>query len=629
MEGSFVYGSYNGRLYFELHDEEPIIVQPPVIVDRPLDENNTVADGNGSLPPSNIERPWDFWVNPTPDGLSFGWDNPMGKNYNLILNSGDQNIYYGGHPSEYADVNFAEFGLSENSPLYGEFWLYDDLTGEFILETPKFAIFPNFYGREPLRVTVDQHIAKDDFGNPLNYNEFGYPEITGFTLRWIEDGRYPANSEIITYLSIENEEGFLVDFRAGESSGNTSDPTEKKIDFNFSELEIKGNELLRGEFRLTTSGDEVSFSDVYQINLSDWTGMASSAFVPDRLVGLKLRITEEINEYYQPDNVYEDPEGERHESEEHDYDYEEHEEYGNHDFEDIHQSNFIDRSVTLGLNGKALIDGVEGYYVYTKFEGAGELQLSWSVFEGDPSFFPVETNNTIVYTMYFDSDDFGYGSFSRVTQQDGDFLGNENGDLNFEVIQHGWDVHYFNQDQINELTGKVDAEAGHYFLGFGGSEMPGGLDEGYLEPVVEIAPSIFHFSYEEEDWLLVDFDKYPGREPENFVSELPHAGFVFYEDTFGLPRKAVEHLERNYRWDDGSPIGYWEEERPTPDGMGIELVAHLDNGVQVIFFPDGEFWREFNPYARPVEERDAGLTFNSRASNYDHNNTSFGERSFC
>ena len=140
-------------------------------------------------------------------------------------------------------------------------------------------------------------------------------------------------------------------------------------------------------------------------------------------------------------------------------------------------------------------------------------------------------------------------------------------------------------------------------MGFGGSEISGGLDEGYLEPVVEIAPSIFHFSYEEEDWLLVDFDKYPGREPENFVNELPHAGFLFYEDTFGLPRKAVEHLERNYRWDDGSPIAYWEEERPTPDGMGIELVAHLDNGIQVIFFPDGEFWREFNPYARPVEER--------------------------
>ena len=35
-------GTYSGKLYFELHNEEPpIVVQPPVIVDRPLDENNT------------------------------------------------------------------------------------------------------------------------------------------------------------------------------------------------------------------------------------------------------------------------------------------------------------------------------------------------------------------------------------------------------------------------------------------------------------------------------------------------------------------------------------------------------------------------------------------------------------
>ena len=79
---------------------------------------------------------------------------------------------------------------------------------------------------------------------------------------------------------------------------------------------------------------------------------------------------------------------------------------------------------------------------------------------------------------------------------------------------------------------------------------------------------------------------------------------------------AKEYLERNYRWEDGTPIGYWEEERLGYDELGnseVEYVAHLESGIQVIFYPNGEFSYEYDPYKR---ERDAGLTFNNLASNY-------------
>ena len=86
------------------------------------------------------------------------------------------------------------------------------------------------------------------------------------------------------------------------------------------------------------------------------------------------------------------------------------------------------------------------------------------------------------------------------------------------------------------------------------------MAEGYLEPVVEIAPSIFSFSY--EDQLLIDWAKYPGPSSSDFVEKLPKEGFLFYEDEFGLPRKAKDYLEQNYRWDDGSPIGYRSVQHP-------------------------------------------------------------------
>ena len=74
------------------------------------------------------------------------------------------------------------------------------------------------------------------------------------------------------------------------------------------------------------------------------------------------------------------------------------------------------------------------------------------------------------------------------------------------------------------------------------------------------------------------------------------------------------------------PIGYWEEERPTPDGFDTELVAHLDNGIQVIFYLDGTFNREYDPYEPPpVIDIDPQLSFNNRASNWGTDKEKFRE----
>ena len=111
-----------------------------------------------------------------------------------------------------------------------------------------------------------------------------------------------------------------------------------------------------------------------------------------------------------------------------------------------------------------------------------------------PQVFYFEAN----YELYFDSEYFKHGSF---TMQD-DF-GVHNGWVDFEIIQHGWDVHYFSYENITELTGLEDAQAGDYFLGFGGIAIPGGL-EGYLEPVEQASTFTFPYETYEEDVLLVD-----------------------------------------------------------------------------------------------------------------------------
>ena len=91
-----------------------------------------------------------------------------------------------------------------------------------------------------------------------------------------------------------------------------------------------------------------------------------------------------------------------------------------------------------------------------------------------------------------------------------------------------------------------------------------------------------------------------------------------------LPEVAVQYLADNYVYDDGYPMNYWEDQRPTPDGNSMEFVAYLEDGREVIFNEDGTFNREFNPW--DIEE-DAKLSFNPKRSAWgnDLSSSNFSE----
>ena len=93
-----------------------------------------------------------------------------------------------------------------------------------------------------------------------------------------------------------------------------------------------------------------------------------------------------------------------------------------------------------------------------------------------------------------------------------------------------------------------------------------------------------------------------------------------------LPEVAVQYLADNYVYDDGYPMNYWEDQRPTPDGNSMEFVAYLEDGREVIFDEDGSFNREFDPWN--IEE-DAKLSFNDRRSAWgdDLSTSNFNEGS--
>ena len=80
-----------------------------------------------------------------------------------------------------------------------------------------------------------------------------------------------------------------------------------------------------------------------------------------------------------------------------------------------------------------------------------------------------------------------------------------------------------------------------------------------------------------------------------------------------LPQTAKDYLATNYK-DGDFPIGYFVEERPT--GQGKELVAILDNGVEVIFDDLGGSPREMDPWKMLEENLDAGLKFDSSRSSW-------------
>ncbi|MFL2929163.1 MAG: hypothetical protein ACJZ72_11350 [Opitutales bacterium] len=84
---------------------------------------------------------------------------------------------------------------------------------------------------------------------------------------------------------------------------------------------------------------------------------------------------------------------------------------------------------------------------------------------------------------------------------------------------------------------------------------------------------------------------------------------------FELPAIAVSYLSEKYK--DGTvEIPYFADQRPTMDGQGMEIVAYLDNGTEVIFDADGNFTREFDPWKAFEENLDAGLKFDASRSSW-------------
>jgi len=58
------------------------------------------------------------------EGIEIVWENSQASTYSLKLNNGEQSLYYGGHGTESAEVNYATFELQGNEILRGHFLEY-------------------------------------------------------------------------------------------------------------------------------------------------------------------------------------------------------------------------------------------------------------------------------------------------------------------------------------------------------------------------------------------------------------------------------------------------------------------------------------------------------------------------
>ncbi|MDG0965450.1 MAG: carboxypeptidase-like regulatory domain-containing protein [Opitutales bacterium] len=84
---------------------------------------------------------------------------------------------------------------------------------------------------------------------------------------------------------------------------------------------------------------------------------------------------------------------------------------------------------------------------------------------------------------------------------------------------------------------------------------------------------------------------------------------------FELPPIAVSYLSGKYV--EGTiGIPYFADQRPAMNGQGMEFVAYLENGTEVIFDVDGNFSREFDPWKAFEENLDAGLKFDASRSSW-------------
>ena len=91
-----------------------------------------------------------------------------------------------------------------------------------------------------------------------------------------------------------------------------------------------------------------------------------------------------------------------------------------------------------------------------------------------------------------------------------------------------------------------------------------------------------------------------------------------------LPQNASDYLASNYK-DGAFPIGYFVDERPSLTENGNELVAFLDNDIEVIFDELGNFVREMDPWKAFEENLDAGLKFDAARSSWGDDSSDFDE----
>jgi hypothetical protein len=103
--------------------EVPELVTPTVIEQTPIADSGVGA-----------------YIEVTERGIVIKWDLPEGYNYTLTLDNSADNLYYGGHNIDSADIDYTNFNLAGDEILTGNFTISDSTTGNTIEDKGMFTI---------------------------------------------------------------------------------------------------------------------------------------------------------------------------------------------------------------------------------------------------------------------------------------------------------------------------------------------------------------------------------------------------------------------------------------------------------------------------------------------------------
>jgi len=109
---------------FDPKDPQSFPVEPPIVADIiiPITESGIGA-----------------WYEPGSHQITIKWKNPDDGSYSLDLYNGSTTLYYGGHYSESAPVNYFAFNLTGTEILTGHFTKYAS-NGHWVADYPQFMI---------------------------------------------------------------------------------------------------------------------------------------------------------------------------------------------------------------------------------------------------------------------------------------------------------------------------------------------------------------------------------------------------------------------------------------------------------------------------------------------------------